>query len=165
MSQALWLYLLCMQLLIVEIATCTSLTQSYARSDDLGTQMQLLMSAQSKREVISNLRTFQKVQRIRHLCTQELKEKRVPFGCFELLDLEKRLRLISIQKWRDFYRWLDEICLSTLMLQESVVQGPDQSIQLGPRCKAQLGKSRATERYRNTEEDAVLLFSSRLDPP
>jgi hypothetical protein len=116
---------------------------------------------QSVSSLNQQLADLQKLKSLRLLCETQLRSSRIPVSCLELLDLEKKLKLLSVQKWSINQERLDSLCLRNLRLIDDVANDQFRLRLPKSRCQSEMRVQLEKLRYGSSFSDPLSVFSSR----
>ncbi len=86
--------------------------QAYTDGDWDSIRAKFLVQPNSPSNLRLQLASLERVKALRTLCDVQLRGIRLPVSCFELLELEKDLRVLPKNRWAENLKRIDEICLS-----------------------------------------------------
>lgn len=85
---------------------------AYENGDWESMRAQLLVQPRADHDMAEQLARLDRAKALRTLCDVQLKTSKLPVSCFELLDVEKNLRILSKSQWAENLKRIDETCVS-----------------------------------------------------
>lgn len=72
-----------------------------------------LISARSVQKLEESVELSKELSETRMICRLQLESAKIPTKCFQLLEVERKARLIGAKEFERENRWINELCLST----------------------------------------------------
>jgi hypothetical protein len=124
----------------------------------------LLMKAKNLNEMDEKLAKLNVVIREHEVCQQQLSMKSVPLKCFDVLQSEKSLGLITSEQLRGMFDLLDKVCEEAVRdirtLEDLRFEGLKKRT-ISPKCRTALAQRFDILRYKAVESNPGAVFDLR----
>lgn len=139
--------------------------REYFRSQDWSAlKAMYLMKAKNVGDMDSKLNQVNTMIREHEVCQQQLAMKSVPLKCFDVLETEKSLGLISVGQSRSMYELLDKVCEESTRdissLEDLRFEGLKKRT-ISPKCRTALALRFDILRYKSVESNPKAVFDLR----
>ncbi len=133
----------------------------YVNSDWESLKAQALVKPATATELSVRLTELRRLKSLRELCDGQLRDRRVPVSCFELLNAEKKNNVLNQHGWAENFERIDVLCVRNVRAIQDL-----HTDQFGlhlpvSKCRDEMKSQLEKLRYSSAFRDPQAVFSVR----